>query len=89
MTYLRPLFSILCLFSASFFPYWATLIFALVGYVLFDWYIEGVLAVLVTDIVFGSPLLRFHGFLMVGTMVSIALFIFAEVGKQFTRYGNS
>ncbi len=89
MNYFRPLYAILCFASALVFPYWITLFLSLVGYVLFDWYIEGILAVVLTDIVFGTPLLRFHHFVMVGTLISVALFIIVELGKRFTRYGNS
>ncbi len=88
-TYYRPLYGILCLCSALLFPYWVTFFIAAVGYALFDWYIEGILAVILTDVLFGSPLARFHNLLLVGTLISAALFAAIELGKRFTRYGLS
>ncbi len=86
--YIRPLYGVFCLVSALLFPYWVTFFVAAVGYVLFDWYIEGVLAVVLTDILFGVPLMRFHQILLVGTLINIILFILIELGKRFTRYGS-
>lgn len=85
----RPLYGIFCLIAAIFSPYWITYILVFVGYLFFDWYIEGVIAVLVSDIVFGVPLERFLNIALVGMMLHAILFALVEIGKRFTRYGNS
>jgi hypothetical protein len=86
-TYLRILYTVFCLVAALFWSHWFVFAFALVGYILFDWYIEGVLVLLLTDLLFSTPLLRFHNFLMVGTVIGAFLFAAVQIAKRFTRYG--
>lgn len=87
--YLRIAYTIVLALAAFWFPWWVALIGAGVGYVLFDWYIEGVLVLVLTDLVFGVPLARWHGFTAIGTLTSALLFAFVELGKRLTRYGTA
>lgn len=86
--YFRVFYGLFCVVCALIFPYWVTFFVAAVGYILFDWYIEGVLAVVLTDILFSAPLTHFHHILLIGTFVNVALFVLIELGKRFTRYGT-
>lgn len=86
---LRILYSILCLVAAVWFPYWLLFVLVLVGYILFDWYIEGVLAILLADILYGVPLARFYHLLLPGTLIGAFVFALVEIGKRFIRYGSA
>ncbi len=87
-TLFRILYTVGCLLSVFWTPFWVTIILASIGFYFFDWYVEGVLVLTLSDIFFGVPLMRFHGITVVGTLIGAILFAVIEALKRFTRYGT-
>jgi hypothetical protein len=54
--------------------------------VLFDTYIEGIVCMLIADIIFSMPLAHFHSVLMVGTGITLVLFGLVAYVKKVTRF---
>jgi predicted anti-sigma-YlaC factor YlaD len=87
-TYFRIIFTFALLLVAVSVPYWVTLALVVLGCALFNWYIEGLVIVFVTDLLFGVPLVRLHGFVMVHTFIAVGLYLLVSLGKYLTRYEN-
>jgi hypothetical protein len=85
----RILYTIACFCIAILFPYWAVFVAVLLGMYFFDWYVEGLVVVLLGDILFGAPLAHFHHSVFVSTLCVIVVFVGIEIAKKFTRYGHS
>lgn len=68
-------FDLLVLASVFLLPFWATIIFSILGLILFDKYFEFVLFILFIDLLFGGQSSGFFEFRYTLTVGSIILFI--------------
>ena len=84
----RIICALACFISAIAFSYWIALIFSIVGFVFFDWFIEGVCSLLLMDMLFGMSRLQFHGFLLVDMSIAAVLFCVIEISKKGISYGT-
>lgn len=83
---LRIFYGILCLVAGISFPYYITIALVLVGFVLFDEFIEGIIAMIISDVVFGVPLLHFHSKVYIGTVFAFVSFALTTYIKSLTRF---
>ena len=85
----RITYTIVCCLTAVLLPYWVLFVLVAFGMYWFDWYVEGLVVVIVQDMLFGVPLVRYHHFMWMGLVYMAIVFVIIEILKGVTRYGNS
>jgi hypothetical protein len=86
--YTRLLFSAILLFSVLFLPFYITGLIALGGILVFPMYIEAVVMLLISDLLFGTLEPRFFGVLFVSSGLGlVALLVLESLKKKIKFYG--
>ncbi len=81
----RLIADILAFLSLFFLPWWCTGILLVGIIVFFRWPFEVVAFAFVADLLYGIPETRFHGFMFVGTLATLAILIIVEFLKTRMR----
>jgi hypothetical protein len=77
---------ILLLISILFWPFWVSVILALVGIVYFDKFYEAPLLFMLSDILNGTPEAKFSGMVFVSFFASIIILLIAEALKKNSNF---
>ncbi|MFA6520280.1 MAG: hypothetical protein WCT44_01580 [Candidatus Paceibacterota bacterium] len=78
----RILFSILLFISVIFWPFWLSVLLAIVGMVYFSHYWEAVTLLLLSDVLYGVKEAKFSGMIFVSFFISIIVILLVEAFKR-------
>jgi len=82
---LRILTVLILLLSILFFPFWVSIILALVAMIYFSFFIEGVFLFLLSDLLFGLKEERFLNIFFVSFLISLIVLLIIEFLKKKIR----
>jgi len=82
----RVIFGVILVLSVYFAPFWLTAILVFLGMILFNFYIEGVVAMLFSDLFFGVGEMRFFNILFFSTIISLFSLLFIEMLKKKLKF---
>ncbi len=85
---LRILATAILLFSVLFLPFWVSMILALVGIIYFNYYFEAVTLALLSDLLFGTPEIKFYNMVFVSFFTALILLFVAQFIKKKIRFNN-
>jgi hypothetical protein len=84
----RVLSVIVIFLSVFFMPFWVFALLALLGIVYFDIFVESIVLLLISDLLYGIREGRLGGIYFFTTICGIIIIIMAEVLKKKTRFYN-
>lgn len=83
----RILASIIILISILFMPFWLSIIFAVLGLIFFSFFIEGILLMFLSDLLYGSASVRFDNSVfiyLIGFSILLVLIEFLKIKMKVT-----
>jgi hypothetical protein len=83
---LRILVFIMLLFSVLYLPFWISAILALTGILLFDFFWEGTIAMLISDLLYGVRESKLSSFVFVSFLITVVAVVLAEFFKKKMRF---
>ncbi len=83
---LRIASSLLILISILFFPFWVSIILALLCIVYFRFFWEAVVLFFISDLLFGAKEARFFNIILISTIFSIVVLLFTEFIKKKLKF---
>ena len=86
---LRILAGVVLLLSVLFMPFWVSMILALSGMVYFSFFFEAVLLLLLSDLLFGSPLAKFSNIVVISSLFGLVCFVGLELLKKRLRLNRN
>ena len=78
----RIAYSAIVLLSVLFLPFWVSFLLAIVGMVFFPYYLEAVLILFISDLLYGAPETRFLNATFVALIFGAFLLILIEFLKK-------
>ncbi|MDO8659995.1 MAG: hypothetical protein Q7K54_05365 [Candidatus Parcubacteria bacterium] len=85
---LRILAVTILLFSILFWPFWLSVILALMGMIYFSFFLEAPLLFLLSDLLYGIPEPRFFNLVFISFIYASICFIVIEFIKKKTRFNS-
>jgi len=82
---LRILAFIILLFSVLFMPFWVSVILSFAGMVYFPFFLEAVLLLLLSDLLFGVKEIRLFDMIFVSSTIALVCLIILEIFKKELR----
>lgn len=82
---IRILTSIILIFSVLFLPFWLSVILVFAGMAYFSFFWEGVVALLISDLLYGVREVKFFGVIFVSLIVGVIMLAVIEILKKKTR----
>jgi hypothetical protein len=67
-------------------PFWVSVLLGLFGIIKFPWFFEGVLAFLLSDLLYGAHELRFSGIIYISFLISFLILICWELLKKQLKF---
>ena len=82
----RILTDIVLILSVYIFPWWFVLIMAVIALAVFDTFYEILFLGIILDSLYNAPIARYHHVEFVVTLITVFLFIGAEILKRRLRF---
>lgn len=82
----RVLFSICLLFSLFYLPFWASFVLMLSGVLYFKIYLEAVFLMLLSDMIFGVPEVRYGNIAYISFFAGLLILGVIEIIKKKTKF---
>jgi len=77
----RMVFTLILLLAVLFLPFWVSLVLAVVGMIFFGYFVEGIILLLFSDLLFSVPLARYEGNVFLSLLGATFLFVLIEFLK--------
>jgi|GEM_PF-1071460 len=84
--YTRIPFVLLFAFSVLWGPFWFSVLLLLIGVVMYRYFLEAPILMLLVDLLYGVPLDRFYGYTFVAFSFGLILLFLAEYIKKKSRF---
>ncbi len=83
----RILASVILLFSILFMPFWVSAVLGLAGMIYFSFFLEAIFLFFLSDLLYGTPELKFFNVIFVSFTTALICFIILELLKKQIRFG--
>jgi len=86
---LRICVALILLLSVLFMPFWVSLLLAFVGMIFFSFFVEALVALLISDLLFGVKEVRFFNIYFVSLLIAVVMLTIIEIFKTKSSFYNS